>query len=316
MEVYRFCETLEEINFLNTLQAGIAVEVAAWLCGKLDDFGVANKRVFDLGCGSGNLTTLVRDLFPDAEVVGIDYCEHFIDLLQGTESSERCRFLTWDYSKEGLPTQDLADALVTSFGIDFKVSDHQCSLEKHEPRDSKTYEEYFDNAATVLRNWRACVKDGGKLFLVLRLPSVESLVAIVDAASDVGWQVRLDASKLLSAGTQAFPALTLDAISSNRPSCDDVASFMLSDQISNYFSGTLNDPLAGTVYHALSDKQELQRKEQSYPDGSKIRTVVGTVGYLGYRYTCTTKGFEALQIVPAMRAHELPADFVWFNDVK
>jgi len=50
----------------------------------------APSRVLDLGCGTGNLTTLIKARWPDAEVLGIDSSEKMLAVAR--EANPDCRF--------------------------------------------------------------------------------------------------------------------------------------------------------------------------------------------------------------------------------
>ena len=47
-------------------------QVGTNLLQRLAPISIAPKRILDLGCGTGELIAELRELFPDAEIVGVD----------------------------------------------------------------------------------------------------------------------------------------------------------------------------------------------------------------------------------------------------
>ena len=52
-------------------------------------------RVLDVGCGSGSMSRLIARSFPDAEVVGVDLREQYLDFARARASAEGIRNLTF-----------------------------------------------------------------------------------------------------------------------------------------------------------------------------------------------------------------------------
>ena len=58
----------------------------------------APARVVDLGCGAGNVTAILRQRFPQAEVVGVDGSAAMLEKARATAPEcrfEQADFFTW-----------------------------------------------------------------------------------------------------------------------------------------------------------------------------------------------------------------------------
>jgi tRNA (cmo5U34)-methyltransferase len=74
------------------------------------------KNVLDLGAGSGLLTILIRNRFPDAQIHLIDFSSAMLALArQRLEGDARVTFIQADYVSDPLPQQ--LDAIVSSLSI-------------------------------------------------------------------------------------------------------------------------------------------------------------------------------------------------------
>ena len=312
-EEYALYQSVEEMNLVSSSQAEIALEIAVWICSMLDSVLEPNQKLLDLGCSVGNLASFIAESWPEVEVVGFDSGENFIQAAKSKNEISNLSFQVWDYASTAYVDSSHANVLVCSLGIDFESRTVQVDLEGEEIRETDDYKACLKEAKTYFANWRTAINEGGHLLAVLRLSNLTPFVAVADAASDCGWSLNLPASTKLQALGEELPALTFTAVTSEQIPLNDLTAFWLQRNISELFNKRLVDPFAGVLFGLLSDKKELKREEKKYPDGNVARTVVGTAGPLGYRFTNTTLGFEALQIVPASQAKSLAADFDWYR---
>lgn len=67
----------------------------------------ADCRIADIGCGSGEITSRLAELFPRSEVVGIDILEHTVELARGRYAAlaPRVEFRQGDAFELKLPTE-------------------------------------------------------------------------------------------------------------------------------------------------------------------------------------------------------------------
>jgi len=95
---YKSCETSYDIDLIKEI---LCVKGPAYLCdeimrdessdylqkslkysllGYIDKSDFANKRILDFGCGSGSSTMILRRMFPDTDIVGIELEEKLLKL--------------------------------------------------------------------------------------------------------------------------------------------------------------------------------------------------------------------------------------------
>ena len=53
--------------------------------------GASPSRVIDLGCGPGNITLRLGEVFPEAEVIGVDGADAMLKLARDRASAQSCR---------------------------------------------------------------------------------------------------------------------------------------------------------------------------------------------------------------------------------
>ena len=53
--------------------------------------GASPARVIDLGCGPGNITLRLGEVFPEAEVIGVDGADAMLKLARARASAQNCR---------------------------------------------------------------------------------------------------------------------------------------------------------------------------------------------------------------------------------
>ena len=77
----------------------------------LDTLSVPPVHVLDLGTGTGSVARLVREHFPEADVVGVDMSEGMIEEARSKTQDDRIRYVVADAQR--LPFEDGAFDLVT-----------------------------------------------------------------------------------------------------------------------------------------------------------------------------------------------------------
>ena len=79
--------------------------------------GASPARVIDLGCGPGNITLRLGEVFPEAEVIGVDGADAMLKLARARASAQDCRVQFLDFPLQRLNHSSLvgtADLIVSN----------------------------------------------------------------------------------------------------------------------------------------------------------------------------------------------------------
>ena len=75
-----------------------------------------HNNVIDLCCGTGDLAIFVKEIQPEANVVGIDFSEKMLEIANNKNSSNKIQYLQGDVTN--LPyADDTFDFVVMGFGL-------------------------------------------------------------------------------------------------------------------------------------------------------------------------------------------------------
>ena len=81
------------------------------------DTGASPARVIDLGCGPGNITLRLGEVFPEAELIGVDGADAMLKLARARASAQDCRVQFLDFPLQRLNDSSLvgtADLIVSN----------------------------------------------------------------------------------------------------------------------------------------------------------------------------------------------------------
>ena len=81
----------------------------------IDKLGYDPKRILDICCGSGDISIMFKNLFPDAEVIGLDFSEEMLKIAK--ERADNIEFLQCDVTKENYFLEGKFDICFISFGL-------------------------------------------------------------------------------------------------------------------------------------------------------------------------------------------------------
>ncbi len=312
---YELFRSREEVSLVFSPQAELTWEIFNWLDLKAQSYIQEGSRVLDLGCGYGLFCSWLASQYSSIEIVGVDNSESLLSIAE-SEVIPNCRYHKWDYGAIAADEGIVSNLLFCSLGIDFNTGNY-LDLEVEDLRSTNLYESKYSEALPYFTNWRSACESGGKLFIVLRIPIFVHFIAIIDAATKSGWTLELSESTKISALGASLPALQFSASKQETPSDNLVEAFWMADNIESSFRDPSSEPLAGTIYRLLTQKNEILRGDRKFDDGHTMRTVVGTAGPFAYRFTQTTAGgFERLQLLPATKVNELKISFDWFESIE
>jgi hypothetical protein len=226
---------------------------------------------------------------------------------------QNLKFLCWDYSKTKDKPVLEADILVSSLGIDFVTRNEHWSLDAGSLRASAGYRSTLSELRPYLECWRAVAKNRARLFVVLRIPSADSLLAFADAAQMSGWTLNLaESTKIDGAHEGKLPALSLVAEETNeRLTEDDIVSWYAFTEDKTGPDGPLQGAKAIAFYRSIAPKRILARGSMKYDDGHEVAAELGTAGSLAYLFVRATNGGAELQLTGTTQAETLRPSEAW-----
>ena len=229
VEMYNFPKSLKSAALLFSYDWPRAIATMEWFEETMKK--IAPTTVIEMGVGAGFLLTYLQGRFPTIRFQGIDAAENLCEV--GSRLLNKL-LITGDY----LITQpdDKYDLVLCDFGFDnshFKPSTSPhitetvagvsyCSCCSHNLKLQ------FD---AYLRAWRRWTNQDGKFAIAGRFSNFGMLRALVLSASDVGWVLNLEMSKVLTVKThddfERFPALVFDSMNAGTlmPDMESIAIF-------------------------------------------------------------------------------------------
>lgn len=314
--IYDLFRTPEELNTLCSLQADLALDVAAWLDRKVAEAAKPGCRIADLGCGTGALAAWLAAAHPAAEVVAFDGHPGMLAAARSQHAAANLRIEAWDYRREVPASPASVDVLVTSMGVDWpdRSQDMLREAAQQPPRTSKLYAEYKAYVAPAFRHWRTLAAPGGVLHAVLRIPVQAWFFATLDAAHEAGWDVDLASRETIKSGFERLPALTFRAGQPSQGVLPEqaVRGCWLAQDVEEQLAKTFQGDLAKALYESLRDKCVVDEDSSVDMSGAPDlihmdSAIVGHVQDFAFAYMHCTCGGHSLRILPRADATRIKA---------
>ena len=303
-DVYQSVRTVEEANLLMSRQGGVVLAVNAHVADQCLRQAPKRANILDAGCWTGGLATFLAAQRPDLRVVGADRLGPLVAAATARRTSPSLSFVSWDYGVGPLPWCGEFDVIVCALGIDFDLR-----LARYFPVDGSAARDcqgYAVSHAEVLgyyRNLRAVAKPGARLITVLRSPCFAHALAVVDAATDGGWALRLAESGWVEVRGERFPAFAFRAALTRRVEEGRLLGWWVRGR-----EGDEDGDSALWRFRRLKGKEVVRVWERGYADGHAVRREVGLAEGTGYLYTAASMPFHRLQLVPASEVRTVPLE--------
>ncbi len=275
------------------------------------------NRLLDIGCENGILTCFYSQIYPDAEVIGIDNCSQAIQCAQELSKKlnlSNVKFITADVN--GLPSNisDLKFDCITAVAVFHEIFPFLLEKERYWSIDDLNFSNKYPVANKLASNLRSLLATpSSNLISLNRASSDSALTKLCNIFNGAGlssnWErsyalrFRDDLNEDESLAVLAFcPALNPKPTNN-----DDLLAFCAylegnKDQMHIKLEGSM----AEAVFRSLAATEKVWGRQITYNDGSGVmRVEIGRTGALALRYTYTNIGYRELILVPKITVKEL-----------
>lgn len=285
--IYDFVQDLHEANLLRCLSPDVALDTSYYLYEKILPHLTPGKRVIELGCWTGGLSSFIAENHPDCTATGVDRARRIVELDRLHYGLPNLDFVLWDY-RHGKPNGlEPADLLVCGLGTNNDcVQGIYSTCNPLKVRDSDGYQREKYEVLRYFRNWRRAAKNDAFLFTVLRVSTFPRFLAFMDAAQESDWAPLIEQFKFVPcpSNKEAIPSLVFAARPSEPMSEDTALSHWMRTCAGNNQLATFAGPAALGMYRALGTKQVLAQREFRNDLGFATKEELGVCGAFGYIY--------------------------------
>ena len=285
--IYDFMQDLREANLLRCLSPDVTLDTSYYLYEKVLPHLTPGKRVIELACWTGGLSSFIAENHPDCSVTGVDRARRIVELNRLHYRLPNVDFTLWDY-RHGKPNElEPADLLLCGLG-----TNNDCppgiyaTCNPLKVRDSDGYKREKFEAVRYFRNWRRAAKNGAVLVTVLRVFTFPRFLAFMDAAQESDWAPLVEQFAFVQCpnNKEAIPSLVFAARPSEPMSEDTALSHWMKTCAGNHQLATFAGPAALGMYRAFGTKQVLAQREVRNDLGFAAKEELGICGAFGYVY--------------------------------
>jgi len=131
--IYDFMQDLREANLLRCLSPDVTLDTSYYLYEKSLPHLASGKRIVELACWTGGLSSFIAENHPDCTVVGVDRVPRILELNQAHYGLPNLTFTRWDYRQAKPDELEPADLLLCGLG-----TNNDCPPGAYTPRDPVT----------------------------------------------------------------------------------------------------------------------------------------------------------------------------------
>jgi SAM-dependent methyltransferase len=295
--------------------------VLTWI---INEFPEPPRRILDLGCEAGVLSVAMAQLWPGAEVLGVDREPAAIRVareLQARHGVDRCQFLASE-------AEQLVKSEPRTFDLVIGVAVfHEMLANILNTGSEDVYGFTIDETPAwdhgqeeLLRRLRSLVADGGCLVAVNRWTGPERTLQWVRSMESAGWSTDLDRSYLLEvndrhAGDEEMPITVHRSVPNpvaTEP--DDVLALHAYPEFREREAFSFEGPAAEAMHRSFVQRQRIAGYELEYHDGSGIERIeLFAAGPSAYLYNSSSRGYRRLLLGSLAFARDFAAAVFQFE---
>jgi len=311
--IYDFMQDLREANLLRCLSPDVTLDTSYYLYEKVLPYLAPGKRVIELACWTGGLSSFIAENHPDCTVTGVDRARRIVELDRLHYSLPNLDFVVWDY-RHGKPDDlEPADLLLCGLG-----TNNDCppgaytALDPLQIRASQGYQREKQEASRYFAHWRQAAKDGAVLVTVLRVFTFPRFLAFMDAAQEAGWTALVEQFAFVKcpSNKEAIPSLVFAARQSEPMSEETALSHWMRACAGNHQLAQFAGAAALGMYRSMGEKHVLAHRDVRNPQGLATREELGICGAFGYVYAQDTRPDHRLFLMSIAQAENESRSFV------
>lgn len=298
--LYSLPKTLRQAHLMFSHDSARTVASFDWLAEIAKD---TSGSILDLGCGSGAFVRLLADRGQHDRLVGIDGSQALVDI--ATENSAHApntEFLKLDYAQIGV-VEERFDLVTSACGLEWINMDHargddipiELCLPDEFVRSQSVKKQVAAIAEGVLQDARLIVTTDGRLAMMERLKTFQEFLAFLEIASEAGWRLDLDNSKMIRFADESLPGVVFKATEPHRFEINlrELVAFWRG---AGPWTLPVTEEAAILAYQVLNPTPSAT-SQKTFPNGTMI-TEIGVFGDgRAYSYQYATTGFRELKLV-------------------
>lgn len=311
-QIYDFMQDLREANLLRCLSPDVTLDTSYYLYEKCLPYLASGKRVVELGCWTGGLSSFVAENHPDCPVVGVDRASRIVELDRLHYRLPNLEFMIWDYCHTKPEGLEPADVLLCGLGTNNTCPQGAYSaMDPSTIRVSAAYQQEKLEASQYFTHWRQAAQDNAVLLTILRVFTFPRFLAFLDAAQEADWTPLIEQFCLVPcpSNKEAIPSLVFAARPSSSIDENEALSHWMRIWTGNHQLAKFVGPVALGMYRSLGEKHVLARREFRNDQGYAATEELGICGAFGYVYGQDGRPCHRLQLVSKTQAEGLRSSF-------
>lgn len=203
--LYAFPKTLKQAHLLFSHDRERIAYSFEWILASIPP---GARAIADVGCGTGTLSRLIAQSYPQAAVLGVDKAANLISAAKTASNPANVQFHAIDMSR--LSSVGNFDVVVSACGIEQPFLPGPTFEELMMSEGKGIMPGYRRTVASaygpMLSGLRQAAHNGAYLVGVFRIPDQTHFLMFADVAAEIGWRLEGSMSKKLIVGTETFPA--------------------------------------------------------------------------------------------------------------
>ena len=224
---YKFCNNFEEATTLMYFQSDWFLKNSHIILKDL--LKVQPKTILELGCYTGIFCNYISKTLQNSEITGIDMEKNLINFGKKKFQNKNLHLIEIAYKNINKINKKF-EYIFTNFGIEDIPNSKFQTYKFRENNDYKSKFDYFSNFFSFLNT---ISRDDTDFFCIARIPTLETILSMVDGAQIQGWKWLTDDLEYINLNSENVPKLRFIKQKSKKMTLDSFAEETLKLQNNN-----------------------------------------------------------------------------------